>query len=140
MFFLILFVACSNNDEIKSNPYIPNYSFNTDNLINTDLPQFSQLKFANNYITLHDSYGVNGIVLYYFGGDQYSAFELTDPNHIPSPCSLLNVEGIIATCTCDDGNSYEILGGLGREGTTGNYTLKRYITEVRGSIIRVYNN
>ncbi|MGB5418528.1 hypothetical protein, partial [Algibacter sp.] len=109
MFFLVFFVACSNNDEIKTNPYFPDYNVNTRNLINTDLPQFSQLKFPGNYITLYDSYGaVNGIVLSYLGGDQYRAFELTDPNHIPSSCSVLRVESGIASCTCDDGNSYEI--------------------------------
>lgn len=138
--FIIFFVACSNNDEIKNNPNIPDYNFNTGSLINTDLPQFSQLKFANNYITLYDSFGVNGIVLYHLGGEQYVAYELTDPNHTPNSCSTLTVEGIIATCSCDDGNSYEILGGLGREGTTGEYTLKPYFTETSGSIIRIFNN
>jgi hypothetical protein len=91
-------------------------------------------------VILNSPYGINGVVLYYAGGSNYSAFEITDPNHPISNCSTLSVEGIIATCDCDDGNSYDILNGIGRTGTTGSYSLKRYFVEVNGSIIRVYNN
>ncbi len=136
---LIILTSCSSKDNIKENPYIPNYSFNTGNLINTNLPEYSQLKFSGNYVILN-SYGLKGVVLYYVGGNQYSAFELTDPNHIPNSCSKLNVEGVIATCGCDDGNSYDILSGSMRQGTTGGYTLKPYRVEVAGNIIRVSNN
>ncbi|WNH08371.1 hypothetical protein [Thalassobellus suaedae] len=136
---LIILTSCSRNDIIKSNPYIPNYSFNTGILINTNLPEYSQLKFSGNHVILNN-YGFKGVVLYYVGGEQYTAFELTDPNHIPSSCSKLNVEGVIATCGCDDGNSYDILTGSMREGTTGGYTLKPYRVEVSGNIIRVSNN
>ncbi|MFI1772938.1 hypothetical protein [Thalassobellus citreus] len=138
-FSLFVLVACSKNDDIKPNPYIPNINFNTGNLVNINLPEYSQLQFSGNHVILN-SYGLKGIVLYYIGGNQYSAFELTDPNHVPSSCSKLNVEGVIATCGCDDGNSYDILTGSMREGTTGGYTLKPYRVEVAGSIIRVFNN
>jgi len=138
-FLLILLVACSSDDNIKSNPYIPNFNFDTGGLINTNLPEYSHLKFSGNHYILN-SYGFKSVVLYYAGGEQYSAYELTDPNHIPNSCSLLSVEGIIATCDCDDGNSYDILTGSVREGTTGGYTLKPYRVEVSGNIIRVYNN
>tara|TARA_R110002050_G_scaffold94765_2_gene197164 strand:- start:20716 stop:21153 length:438 start_codon:yes stop_codon:yes gene_type:complete len=138
-FSFIVLVACSNNDNVKSNPYIPNYSFNTGGLININLPEYSQLQFSGNHVIL-STYGFKGVVLYYVGGNQYTAYELTDPNHVPSSCSLLSVEGVIATCGCDDGNSYDILTGSMREGTTGGYTLKPYLVEVSGNIIRVYNN
>lgn len=143
-FYIICFLfltACSPDNNITKNPYLPNYKFDTGNLINTNLPQFSQLKFANNFIILNGSdYGIKGVVLFYAGGTNYNAFELTDPNHQISACSKLNVEGIIATCNCNDGNSYDILNGVKREGTTGSYSLIRYKVEVLGSIIRVFNN
>lgn len=136
----LLLVACSNNDSIENNPYLPNYTFDTGNLVNTNLPQYSILNYPGNFVILNSQYGINGVVLYYAGASNYTAFEITDPNHSISGCSTLSVEGIIATCDCDDGNSYDILNGVGRVGTTGSYTLKRYHVEVNGSIIRVYNN
>ncbi len=137
---VVFLVGCSANDDIVKNPYLPNYKFNTGSLINTNLPQFSQLKFAGNFVILDSPYGINGLVLYYAGGTNYNAFEITDPNHAISTCSKLSVAGIIATCDCDDGNSYDILNGIKREGTTGNYPLIRYNVEVMGSVIRVYND
>ena len=131
-------MACS-SDNITQNPYLPNYEFNTGSLINTNLPQYSQLKFAGNSIILNSPYGIKGVVLYYAGGDNYNAFEITDPNHYISDCSKLSVNGIIATCDCNDGNSYDLLNGIRREGTTGSYPLIRYRVEVSGSIIRVFN-
>lgn len=138
---LLLFIACSKSDDGNSrNPFIPNYEFDTGSLINTNLPQYNNLKFPGNHIILNDPYGVNGVVVYYAGGDLYSAFELSDPNHALSACSTLSVEGVIATCGCDDNNAYDVLGGSRTEGTTGQYTLKRYFIEANANIIRVYNN
>jgi hypothetical protein len=109
-------------------------------LVNTNLPQYSQLKYANNHVILNNNYGVNGVVLFHAGGQMYSAFEISDPNHALGTCSVLTVEGFVATCNCDDGNSYDILNGDLLPGTTGAYTLKRYFVEVNDNIIRVYNN
>ena len=138
-------VGCSTNNDIVKNPYLPNYEFDTRDYINTNLVQYSVLKSPGNSIIFNSyapnyQYGINGFVLYYAGGNNYSAVEITDPNHTLSLCSKLNVSGIIATCDCEDGNSYDILNGIKREGTTGNYPLLRYKVEVRGSIIRVYND
>lgn len=128
------------NNENLNNQYLPNILFDTGTLINTNLPQYSDLQFPNNKVILPSNYGINGVVVFYAGGSNYSAFELTDPNHEISNCSVLTVEGIIATCSCSDENSYDILTGQPQEGTTGNYGLKRYFVEVNGNIIRVYNN
>lgn len=136
----IFLVGCSTDTTITKNPFLPNYEFNTGGLINTNLPQYQDLKFANNFVILQSPYGIKGVVLFYAGGSNYNAFELTDPNHLVSNCSKLSVEGIIATCDCGDGNSYDILNGIRREGTTGEYPLIRYKVEVSGSIIRVYND
>jgi len=138
--FLVMSCNKSDDDGNNNNQNIPNITFDTGNLVNTDLPLYTDLLFANNFVILPDNYGVNGVVIFYAGGTNYSAFELSDPNHPLRTCSTLSVEGIIATCDCDDGNSYEILSGNLQSGTTGNYTLKRYFVEVNGNIIRVYNN
>jgi hypothetical protein len=139
---LLLLISCSKSDSnsFLNSSYVPNIAFDTGDLINTTFTQYNELRFAGNYVTLDSPYGLNGFVLFYAGGDNYSAFELTDPNHILTACSRLTVEGVIASCLCDDGNSYDILTGQGQENTTGQFTLKRYFVEVNGNIIRVYNN
>lgn len=140
---IIMCLSCSKEDNaiIINNPHLPEYTFDTGDLINTNLPQFSDLKFPGNYITLtQDGYGINGITLYFSGNNNYSAFEMTDPNHKIETCSSLEVDGTTATCNCEDGNSYEIISGSMRKGTQGQYTLKRYLIEVNGAIIRIYNN
>lgn len=144
-FFVIILIclSCSrdDNDVIINNPFLPEYTFDTGDFINTNLPQFSDLKFPGNYITLtQEGVGINGVVLYYAGNNNYSAFELTDPNHKIETCSSLKIDGTVATCSCNDGNSYEIISGSMQKGTQGQYTLKRYLIELSGSIIRIYNN
>lgn len=136
----IILISCSKNDDgDNENPYIPDFAFDTGQLINTSLPQYNHLTLPGNSISLY-SQGVNGVVLYYTGSS-YNAFELTDPNHQLRTCSTLVVDGIFATCNCNnEGNTYEILNGLPVEGTEGEYPLLRYFVEVNGSIIRVFNN
>ncbi|QRM88399.1 hypothetical protein FG167_03900 [Lacinutrix sp. WUR7] len=135
-----LLFACSKNDNNNDNEYLQNYSFDTGNLINTGLvaSPYGDLDIPGNYAVV-PNYGINGIVVYY-SGISYSAFELSDPNHHIQSCSTLTIEGIIASCDCEDGNSYEIVTGQPQNGTTGAYGLKPYFVEVSGNIIRVYNN
>jgi len=138
----IVFISCNKNDDDNqdNNQNIPNSVFDTGSLINTNLPQYNQLQFPNNYVILNNNYGINGVVLYHAGNNNFNAFELSDPNHQLNTCSTLTVSGIEASCSCDDGNSYEILNGERLDGTTGQFSLKRYFVEVSGTIIRVYNN
>lgn len=141
-FAAFAFTSCSKNDDniVRQNEYLPNYGFDTGALINTNLPQYSDLEFPNNYVILNNTYGINGVVVFYAGGNNYNAFELSDPNHVIRDCSKLTVTGVLATCNCSDANSYDILTGQPQEGTVGQYGLKRYFVEKSGNIIRVYNN
>lgn len=141
LIFTVILSTCSKNDDDNNqsnNPNIPRAVFDTGTSINTSLPQYNQLQFPNNNVII-DAAGINGVVLH-FSGNSYSAFELSDPNHPINSCTQLSVNGIIATCGCDDGNTYEILGGAPQQGTTGRYTLIRYSVEVSGNVIRVFNN
>lgn len=141
LILLFFITSCKKNDDnLDENPFLSNAVFDTGSVINTNLPQYNHMQFANNFVVLNNNYGINGVVVYYAGGENYSAFELSDPNHHLDSCSTLSVEGIIATCTCEDGNSYEILNGSPQNGTSGQYFLKRYFVQANGNIIRVYNN
>ncbi|KQC32479.1 hypothetical protein AAU57_03375 [Nonlabens sp. YIK11] len=106
---LMCIFACQSDDDARRNPFLIDLSFQT--ALNTDLPQYSSLNFANNYVVVR-SQGIRGIVVYHLGNDQFVAYELSDPNHSPSSCSSMNINGIIATCSCtDDNNTYNIIDG-----------------------------
>lgn len=136
----VLVTSCQKNDDgDNNNNFIPDINFDTFDSINTALPQYNDLQFPGGSIVIN-GFGYNGIVIYNTGNTYY-AFEITDPNHVPSGCSILNVEGTIATCNCEDGNSYSIAGGgVPFDGTTGQYSLKPYFVETNGNVIRVYSN
>ena len=133
LIFLIL--GCSPEDELRKNPYLPelNFSFTID----LALPQYNNLNYpGNSFITRN--YGINGIVVYNLNNDQYLAFELSDPNHVLTDCSILVVEGLEAKCSCDDGNVYSIITGQ-RVAGEGQYSLKPYRVERTGQLLRISN-
>lgn len=127
--------SCSGDDEIRNNPYLPDLNFSV--RFDLSLPEYNQLNFPGNHFTTYN-YGVNGIVIFNLNNDQYMAFELTDPNHVPQDCSVLTVKGTEATCSCNDGNKYTIVTGQQIAGE-GKYQLKPYRIIRRGDILEVSN-
>ncbi|WP_281847218.1 hypothetical protein [Olleya namhaensis] len=142
LFCSVLVFSCQKNDDLdmqNRNPYIPNAFFSID--IQTGLSaEYPNLATPSGHAIINGyNIGHNGIVLFNTGTG-YLAWELSDPNHQISTCSTLTIEGVIATCSCDDNNSYFISNGLPLSDTSGQYTLIPYFVEVNGSVIRVYNN
>ena len=131
----IFLFGCSADDEIRSNPYLPdlNFSFRLD----LNLPEYNSLRYPGNTFVTRN-YGLNGVVVYNLNNDQYMAFELTDPNHIPQPCSRLEVKGTEATCGCGDGNVYTVITGQQLKGE-GKYGLKPYRVSKVGNVLEVSN-
>ncbi len=128
-------ISCDPDDETRNNPYLTEVSFNLN--INLNLPEFHNFTFPGNSYSSYN-HGINGVVVYNINNTQYTAFELSDPNHPLSSCSRLTVQGIIATCGCEDGNSYNILTGELSSGT-GQYSLKPYRVRKSGNMIEVFN-
>ena len=140
VFLILLFVtvlACKSDDEqVNDNPnlFIPVVNLN----LNLNLPEYNPLKFPGSSLIIN-SQGVKGIVIYNVNNDLYTAFDLSDPNHVPSQCSKMTIEGIIATCPCtNDTNSYDIVTGLHTENET-LYPMQQYRAERNGDNVRVYN-
>ncbi|WP_029034011.1 hypothetical protein [Salinimicrobium terrae] len=133
LFFI--FFGCSSDNEIRQNPYLPHLNFSIQ--FDLSLPEYNQLNFPGNKFVTRN-YGINGIVIFNLNNDQYLAYELTDPNHIPQPCSILIVNGTEATCSCGDGNIYTIITGEQIAGT-GEYMLKPYRAERTGSVLQISN-
>lgn len=133
---LALMISCSPDNEMRqNNPYLTDISFRMP--LNLSLPEYNSLNFpGNSYVTYNQ--GLNGVVVYNINNTQYTAFELSDPNHTLKDCSKLTLEGIIATCSCGDGNSYNILTGELTTGT-GQYSLKPYRIRKNGNVLEVFN-
>lgn len=134
---LLICLSCSKEDGKKNNnPYLidPLVSLN----LNLNLPEYNPLKFAGEKVIISQQ-GVKGIVIYNINNTQYTAFDLSDPNHTPSDCSKMTVEGVIASCPCaNDSNEYNIVTG---QHTTNPdlYPMQQYRAERAGDNIRVYN-
>ncbi|HKJ48592.1 MAG TPA: hypothetical protein VJ973_05855, partial [Christiangramia sp.] len=117
-----LLMACSGSDDsYRNNPNLPNVNFRFQ--LNLNLPEYNDLQFpGNSYATYN--HGVRGVVIYNINSQQYAAFELSDPNHPPNSCSGMTVNGVIASCGCDD-NEYNVITGELVDGD-GEYTMRPY--------------
>ncbi|MDX1761099.1 MAG: hypothetical protein R3218_03000 [Christiangramia sp.] len=138
LFFLPLFISllgCSgSDDELRNNPNLPNVNFRFQ--LNLSFPEYNDLQFpGNSYATYN--HGVRGVVIYNINNSQYVAFELSDPNHPPSSCSAMTVDGVIASCGCD-ANKYNVITGELTEGE-GEYTMRPYRVRRSGNVLEVYN-
>ncbi|SFN26450.1 Rieske (2Fe-2S) protein [Salegentibacter flavus] len=132
----VFLVGCSTDDNNRlNNPNLPDLNFRIQ--LNLDLPEYNNLQYPGNSYSTYSN-GIKGVVVYNINNSQYTAFELSDPNHPPNNCSAMQVTGITAKCQCDDGNEYNIVTGELTAGE-GQYTLKPYRIERRGNAIEVYN-
>ncbi|MCG9971202.1 Rieske (2Fe-2S) protein [Christiangramia crocea] len=135
LFVFILVTACSSSDDnYRNNPNLPDLNFRFQ--LNLNFPEYNDLQFAGNSYATYN-YGVKGIVIYNINNSQYAAFELSDPNHPPNECSGMTVNGVIASCGCDN-NKYNVITGELTEGE-GQYTMKPYRIQRSGNTIEVWN-
>lgn len=139
--YIILFIllpllfSCSDDDFNNNNRYLPDYRVNLD--IDMTLPLYNNLRFASNPVIIRvDGQGINGLVVMNTGGG-YVAYEASCPNQQLSDCSLLQLNGIMAVCPCDN-VEYNLFTGL--SSTPVEYSLKPYRVEIlTPTAIRVYN-
>lgn len=134
LIFLII-TACSGSDDVlNNNPNLPDLNFRFQ--LNLSLPEYNDLQFPGNSFATYNE-GVKGVVVYNLNNNQFVAFELSDPNHPPRNCSAMLVNGVIASCSCDE-NTYNVITGELAQGD-GIYTMKPYRVERSGNILQVYN-
>lgn len=135
---LIIFTMACSSDDLRNhnNPNLIATSVNYK--ISLDLPQFNSLKYPGGSVVIGNM-GIKGIVVYALNSDLYIAHELSDPNHIPSQCSGMIVEGAHAKCTCpNDNNIYNLITG---EHVTEKemYPMLAYRAKRQGNTIHIYN-
>lgn len=135
LLFCFLFSCSPDDNERTDNPYLIEENFRF--VVNLNLPEYNNLNFpGNSYATYN--YGINGVVVYNVNNNQFTAFELSDPNHPLQDCSTLTVRGVLASCNCPDGNTYNVITGEIMEGQA-QYTLKPYRIRKSGNVLEVYN-
>ena len=94
--FLLVY-NCSERP-IDRNPYLVDIRFQRE--FNLSLPLYSNLNYVGGSLLIEDA-GINGIILFNLNGSSFLAWEATCPNHLPSSCSKLGIEGVIAVCDCE---------------------------------------
>lgn len=132
----ISFQSCDKDDgPINNNPNLANIGVNL--TLDLNLPQYNPLNFpGNSFVT--GLQGIKGIVIYNIDNSQYTAHEITDPNHPPNDCSAAQIDGLTATCSCADGNAYNIVTGQQTAGE-GQYPLRAYQIVREGNVLRITN-
>ena len=126
----LVFISCSENGPVNTNPFIPNYTFTVD--INMNLPSYSKLLYPSNAV-YYAGKGVKGLIIFNTGSG-YNAFDAACPNQSPSTCSPMTIDGIDAVCSCDN-KTYSLFSGQGSL----QYPMKQYRVEVNGNVLRIYN-
>lgn len=133
LLLISLVLGCDDSNFNNRNPYLPNYQFSFD--INLNLPSYSNLRFPSNAVKIFPGDGPSRGIIVFNTGSTFNAFDGGCPNQELTSCSTLTINGIEATCPCDDVD-YNLFTG---QGAGQQYTLKQYRVEVNGNNIRVYN-
>lgn len=134
----MLSFSCKNDDDFTgNNPNLINPLVNIS--LNLSLPEYDALKFPGGSVLLNPPQGIRGVVVYNINNTEYSAFELSDPNHTPNSCSRMEIDGIIATCPCTtDDNEYNIVTGQNMVDQN-LFPMLRYRAVRNGNVISVSN-
>jgi len=133
--FLIL-TTCSENSVNNENcKFLFNVGVNV--TINLSLPQFSQLQFPSNSVYISNA--GNGGIIVTNAGSNFFAWDASDPNHIPSSCSVLEISGLEGVCGCADKNTYSLITGQPLGNTSLLCGLKNYRLEQSGNTLLISN-
>ncbi len=136
LLFGIILLSCSkSNINDSSCKFLLNIGVNT--TINMNLPQYSTLQFTSNSVYVPNA--GNGGIIVINSGSGFLAWDASDPNHTPSSCSTLTVNGFTATCNCDDENAYSLADGQPMNNSSLRCGLKNYRVEQNGSSLLIFN-
>lgn len=134
---VLLLTACSKSDRVDNCNFLLDVGVNAS--LNINLPEYSQLMFINNVVYIANQ-GNAGIYVINVGNDRFRAWDASDPNHAPSSCSFLQLDGIEVECGCADQNRYNLFTGVpDPQGPQLACGLKEYRVSVSGSEIIINN-
>lgn len=133
--FIVSFSSCDRDTRNSNNPYLPNYSF--DIVVNMNLPQYATLAYPSNGVYINTAgAGIRGLIVFNAGSGNYLAYDAACPNQSLAACSTMTLNGINATCPCDNA-SYSLFTGLA---TGKQYPMKAYrVQMIDATSFRVFN-
>ena len=134
--FCSIFLTCSKDEPNRCN-FLLDVGFTY--TANLNLPQFNQLLFPVNAVRV-EGIGNEGIILVRVNSTTLLAWDGADPNHPPSSCSALTIEGLNAVCGCGDGNEYSLATGTAINDNPQPCTLKPYLVENVGNETYIISN
>lgn len=137
LLMLSMVTTCTKNTIVR-NPYISDVAVNYQ--LNLNLPQYDDLRFVGGSAYVYQA-GLNGVLLFNLNGRNFLAWEATCPNHTPRTCSLLELNGVLAQCSCED-FQYSLANGQllnGGENATTSYPMINYQVEVFDSFLTITN-
>lgn len=135
---LIFILSCSKNDTSNRNPYLPDADFSFD--INLNLPLYGSLSTPGSSIYIgNNNVGIKGVFVFNTGSS-YLAWEASCPNHAPSSCSTMVIEGgTSCRCACED-YLYSLADGSPLvDSEVKLHGLLFYRVDVNGNVLRVSN-
>ncbi len=139
LFLMVMLLACS-NDRSNRNPYLQEIVFRFD--LNLNLPLYSPLSNDFNVVYVGSSgVGTRGAFVINVGFDQFRAFEASCPNHAPNDCSTMILNGLVATCPCEDYEYTIVTGQLQNKPQDGNryYDMLEYRATYNGGVVVISN-
>ncbi len=134
---VLLFILGCTSTEIERNPYLPEVPFRLE--INLNLPQYDNLRYSGGSLFSVQG-GVRGLLLFNLN-DNVFAWEASCPNHVPSQCSTMEINGVLANCSCEN-YEYSLATGqvIGNPKTeTKLYSMLNYRTSKSGNTVIVSN-
>lgn len=136
---LFLLLSCS-NDRSQRNPFLPEIGFRIE--VDLNLPLYNPLTNPGSPVYVSSNgVGIRGVFVMNTGFDIFRAFEATCPNHSPSTCSTMQIEGQNAVCSCED-FEYSLFTGqqLGRPDDGVQYfDMLEYSARLNGNILVISN-
>ena len=100
--------------------------------VNLNLPQYNDLNFISNSVYIPNV--GNGGLIVVNSGTGFLAWDAADPNQTNLPCSILSINGLEATSSCAEQNTYSLITGQSI-GIALTCSLKPYRVEVNGNIL-----
>jgi nitrite reductase/ring-hydroxylating ferredoxin subunit len=123
------------------NPFLQELGFQFE--LNLNLPLYSPLTNPGSSIYVDNSQvGTRGAFVTNTGFDVFRVFEASCPNHAPNECSTMELNGIVATCSCDDFEYSTITGQMLNNPNDGTryYDMLEYRASFNGGNVIIISN
>lgn len=136
---LVLSLSCD-NDGTNRNPFLQEIGFRFS--INLNLPLYSPLTITGNTIYIDNSaVGLRGVFVTNTGFNVFRVFEASCPNQPPSACTTMELNGTVATCSCDDFEYSTFTGQLLNRPDDGSryYDMLEYNASFSGNTVIISN-